>query len=94
VPGTVRVLADVNAKACTLRVEDEGPGVPASAAQRMFDAFWRAEASRSRDSGGTGLGLAVVAAIARAHRGQAVCVPSAAGGTAIELTWPNQPAAE
>jgi signal transduction histidine kinase len=75
-----------------LRVEDEGPGVPAAVAQRVFEAFWRAESSRSRDSGGTGLGLAVVGAIARAHRGHAVCVPSPLGGTAIELTWPDTPA--
>lgn len=92
VPGVVRVHAGVSGGSCVLRVEDEGPGVPAAAAQRVFDAFWRAESSRSRDSGGTGLGLAVVGAIARAHRGQAVCVPSPLGGTAIELTWPNGPA--
>lgn len=93
VPGAVRVHAGVSGGSCVLRVEDEGPGVPAAAAQRVFEAFWRAESSRSRDSGGTGLGLAVVGAIARAHGGQAVCVPSPLGGTAIELTWPNVPAA-
>ncbi|WP_423600004.1 ATP-binding protein [Roseateles sp. MS654] len=92
--GEVRVTVDVSSESCTLRVEDDGPGVPAGTAQRMFDAFWRAEASRSRNSGGSGLGLAVVAAIARAHRGNAVCVPSATGGTAIELSWPNHPAPE
>lgn len=89
VPGVVRVHAGVSRGVCVLRVEDEGPGVPAAVAQRVFEAFWRAESSRSRDSGGTGLGLAVVGAIARAHRGHAVCVPSPLGGTAIELTWPD-----
>ena len=92
VPGVVRVHAGVSRGVCVLRVEDEGPGVPAAVAQRVFEAFWRAESSRSRDSGGTGLGLAVVGAIARAHRGHAVCVPSPLGGTAIELTWPDTPA--
>lgn len=89
VPGIVRIHAGVADGRCVLRVEDEGPGVPAAAAQRMFEAFWRADASRSRDGGGSGLGLAVVSAIARAHQGHAVCVPSPLGGTAIELSWPN-----
>ncbi len=89
VPGEVRVSVALSAATCTLRVEDDGPGIPAASAQRMFDAFWRAEASRSRHSGGSGLGLAVVAAIARAHGGHAVCVPSSSGGTAIELSWPH-----
>jgi signal transduction histidine kinase len=91
VPGTVRVRLGVDAQTCSLRVEDDGPGVPPATAQRMFDAFWRAEASRSRHSGGSGLGLAVVAAIARAHGGQAVCTPSDHGGAAIEIAWPNRP---
>jgi len=94
VPGVVRVHASVAGGSCVLRVEDEGPGVPAAVAQRVFEAFWRADISRSRDSGGSGLGLAVVGAIARAHRGHAVCVPSPLGGTAIELTWPDVPAPE
>lgn len=90
VPGTVRVSVMVSSATCVLRVEDEGPGIPAGSAERMFDAFWRGEASRSRHSGGSGLGLAVVAAIARAHGGHALCVPSADGGTAIELSWPSR----
>lgn len=91
VPGVIRIHAGVAGGRCVLRVEDEGPGVPAAVAQRMFEAFWRADASRSRDGGGTGLGLAVVSAIARAHQGHSVCVPSPLGGTAIELTWPDAP---
>lgn len=94
VPGTVRVTLGIDAQACLLRVEDEGPGVPPATAERMFDAFWRADASRSRHGGGSGLGLAVVAAIARAHGGHAVCKATAAGGTAIEIGWPNRPPAQ
>ncbi|MCX2865707.1 ATP-binding protein [Paucibacter sp. PLA-PC-4] len=89
VPGIVRIHAAVANGRCVLRVEDEGPGVPGDAALRMFEAFWRADASRSRDGGGSGLGLAVVSAITRAHNGHSVCVPSPLGGTAIELTWPD-----
>lgn len=91
VPGIVRIHAAVADGICVLRVEDEGPGVPAVAGQRLFEAFWRADASRSLDGGGSGLGLAVVHAIARAHNGQAICTPSSLGGIAIELTWPEAP---
>lgn len=91
VPGIVRIHAAVTDGRCVLRVEDEGPGVTAAAAQRMFEAFWRADAPRSREGGGSGLGLAVVSAIARAHQGHSVCASSPLGGTAIELTWPNVP---
>lgn len=90
IPGAVRITLGVDAQVCVLQVEDDGPGVPPATASRMFDAFWRAEASRSRHGGGSGLGLAVVAAIARAHGGQAVCRNADAGGTAIEVTWPNR----
>jgi two-component system, OmpR family, sensor histidine kinase AdeS len=90
VPGIVRIHAGMVDGTGVLRVEDEGPGVPAGSAQRVFDAFWRADTSRSGHGGGTGLGLAVVGAIARAHQGHAVCVPSPLGGTAIELTWPDK----
>ena len=52
-----------------LCVEDEGPGITDEAARYIFDAFRRIEPSRSRQSGGSGLGLAVVQAIAEAHGG-------------------------
>lgn len=51
-----------------------------------FQAFRRVDESQP---GGTGLGLAVVAAIAHAHRGEALCVPTGAGGTRFEVQWPD-----
>lgn len=52
-----------------LTVTDDGPGLPESELERVFDRFYRAELSRSRDSGGTGLGLPIVRDLVRAHRG-------------------------
>ncbi len=87
-PGRLRIGAAVADGMCVLRVEDEGPGIAPELALHVFEAFQRGEQSRSRESGGTGLGLAVVGAIAKAHGGQATCRPSNMGGTLFELRWP------
>jgi heavy metal sensor kinase len=69
--GTIRLTGDPQ----SLRVSDEGPGLPAGFAPRAFERFSRAD--ESRGTGGTGLGLAIVAAVAEAHGGSA----SVAGAT-------------
>jgi len=61
-----------------LDVADEGPGLPPDAADNVFEPFYRADPSRTRDSGGAGLGLAIVAAIVKAHAGS-VAVSSPEG---------------
>jgi two-component system, OmpR family, sensor kinase len=62
-----RVFAE-NGQA-VIEVDDEGPGIRPSEMERVFDPFYRGEPSRSRETGGAGLGLAVVRSIARAHGG-------------------------
>jgi signal transduction histidine kinase len=52
-----------------VRVTDDGPGIPPEERERVFDRFYRLEASRSRESGGTGLGLPIVRDLIRAHNG-------------------------
>ena len=61
-----------------LAVVDEGPGLPAGEADKVFEPFYRADPSRTRDTGGAGLGLAIVAAIVEAH-----------GGTVAAASEPN-----
>ncbi|MBP8275915.1 MAG: HAMP domain-containing histidine kinase [Propionivibrio sp.] len=88
VPGSIRVQTRLENGYCHLRVEDDGPGISPEFAPHVFTAFRRAaDASR----GGSGLGLAVVAAIAHAHGGQATCRSTACGGTLLEVCWPNSP---
>jgi signal transduction histidine kinase len=52
-----------------VEIDDEGPGIPPEETERMFEAFTRLETSRSRDTGGAGLGLALARAIVDAHGG-------------------------
>ena len=70
-----------------LRVEDDGPGVPESDWPNLFDPFVRADKSRNRETGGFGLGLAIVAQIARRHQGEARIGKSALGGACFSLCW-------
>jgi signal transduction histidine kinase len=72
-------------------VMDRGPGLPNGAEKFVFDRFWRAEVSRSRETGGTGLGLSVVMAIAQAHGGTALAYDRPGGGAVFEIRFPSQP---
>ena len=51
-------------------IEDEGPGIPEAERERVFDPFYRIEGSRSRETGGTGLGLTIARTVIRAHGGE------------------------
>jgi two-component system, OmpR family, sensor kinase len=74
-PGTARVTVSIGEDTSdggdrvVLRVADEGPGMAPGDAARVFERFFRADASRSRVAGGTGLGLSIVAALVAAHGG-------------------------
>jgi signal transduction histidine kinase len=73
----------------SIRVLDEGPGIPEDQLEQAFEPFFRAEASRSRDTGGTGLGLGIARNIARAHGGDLVLRNRAAGGLEAILALPR-----
>ncbi|MCA6998143.1 ATP-binding protein [Dickeya solani] len=87
-PGRLCIRAGVDGGRAFLSVEDDGPGIDPQLADQIFEAFQRGEQSRSGNSKGSGLGLAVVQAIAQAHGGQASCCPSPSGGARFELRWP------
>jgi two-component system sensor histidine kinase AdeS len=89
-PGNLQVRLEQAGGECQLSVEDDGPGIDSALATDIFEAFRRGDPSRSRKSGGSGLGLAVVKAIAEAHGGRAYCQASANGGSRFVLSWPLQ----
>ena len=87
VPGPIKIQTRKTQHSLILSVEDEGPGIPDTLIPDIFTAFRR---SSDNDASGSGLGLAVVAAIARAHNGEASCQPTIKGGTRFEIRWPYE----
>lgn len=73
-----------------LEIADTGSGIPPEEWERVFDRFYRREQSRSRRSGGAGLGLALSRAIATSHGGQLRVRSSSPDGTTFELVLPGQ----
>jgi signal transduction histidine kinase len=74
-----------------VEVDDNGPGVPEAEIERAFEPFHRLEGSRSRETGGAGLGLAVVRAIARGHGGEVILANRPEGGLTARVTLPLAP---
>ncbi len=87
-PCPVRLQLQVQQGEVVLAVEDDGPGVEAQQASRIFEPFTRGPAARGAHCGGSGLGLAAVRVIAHAHGGQVACVPGAHQGARFEIRWP------
>jgi hypothetical protein len=91
-PGTpVRVVAaEVEAGHVAIEVIDDGPGLSPEFQPRAFDRFHRAEQARSRETGGAGLGLSIVRAIAEAHGGTADIVNRPEGGARATVLLPSE----
>jgi signal transduction histidine kinase len=67
--GLIRIVVDADPTHVTIAVEDDGEGIPAELLPVIFDRFTRADAARTRDAGGAGLGLAISRALVEAHGG-------------------------
>jgi len=73
----------------TVTVEDQGPGIPAEARQRVFEPFVRLEESRSRETGGSGLGLTIARAVIVAHGGEISLEDRPGGGLRVVVSIPK-----
>ncbi|MCD9087241.1 ATP-binding protein [Stenotrophomonas sp. SY1] len=89
-PGRVRIAVHDTLEHVQLSIEDEGPGIDPSLQTHIFNPFMRGDSSRSRQGGGSGLGLAVVKAIVDAHGGTVRCIPGDNGGSRFVLELPRQ----
>ena len=76
--------------ALVVRVADEGPGIPEASLERVFEPFYRLESSRSRDTGGSGLGLSIARDIAQAHGGTLTLQNGPLRGLTAELRLPRK----
>jgi len=86
--GLVQVsLIGASAREYVLIVDDDGPGIPASDRERIFEPFIRLDESRDRGTGGVGLGLAIVSRVARWHNGSVRAADSPLGGARFVMTW-------
>lgn len=88
--GRVTLASDRDADSVRLIVSDTGDGIEAEHLPHLFNRFYRTDAARSADAGGTGIGLAVSAAIAQAHGGTLTAASEGAGqGSIFTLTLPG-----
>lgn len=86
--GGARVLVEAVDGRAVVRVLDDGPGLPEPELEAAFEPFRRAEPSRNRQTGGSGLGLAVARGVARAHGGDVALSNRPEGGLEARLTVP------
>ncbi|MVW74943.1 ATP-binding protein [Pseudomonas xionganensis] len=87
----VRVSYQIGHLRCRVDVEDDGPGVPEEAWERIFSPFLRLDDSRARASGGHGLGLSIVRRIIYWHGGRAqISRSESLGGARFSLIWPRK----
>ncbi len=72
----------------TIEVRDHGDGIPVELRKKVFERFYRADNSRNRDTGGNGLGLAIVSALVERHQGSIVALETPGGGATLRVTLP------
>jgi two-component system OmpR family sensor kinase len=85
---SVQVQVSVVAGRAALEVRDDGPGMDPDAVAHAFERFWRADTSRARVSGGSGLGLSIVQAIVEAHGGHVSLSSTQGVGTTVRVDLP------
>lgn len=86
--GFVRVALQFEPENVMIRIEDNGPGIPAEETERIFERFYRLDDSRARDTGGTGLGLAIAKEAIIMHGGEIMVEGSEGMGSVFIITLP------
>jgi two-component system, OmpR family, sensor histidine kinase SenX3 len=91
--GQVDVTVTSDPEFVSLRVADNGAGIPSRDLSRVFERFYRVDRARSRDTGGTGLGLSIVKHVAENHGGEVRVESELGRGTTFEVRLPTRPRA-
>ncbi|WDE05656.1 HAMP domain-containing protein [Thalassomonas viridans] len=86
--GKLNIVTHCAGQTLEIQIQDSAPGVTAAKRPKLFERFYRVEASRSRKYGGSGLGLALCKQIIEAHQGTITAMSSPLGGLCIKLTLP------
>lgn len=89
--GTISVETGMQSDMAILRVRDTGCGITPEDLPFIFERFYRADPSRARETGGSGIGLAIAQAIAKAHGGEVQAESSVGAGSTFTLVLPNHP---
>ena len=71
-----------------VELRDHGPGIDETDRGRVFERFYRADTSRNRETGGSGLGLSIVQSIVRAHGGTVKALETPGGGATFRVELP------
>lgn len=87
--GTVSIETGIQGKTAVLRVRDTGCGIAPEHLPFIFERFYRADPSRARETGGSGIGLAIAMAIAKAHNGEILVESTVGAGSTFTLVLPN-----
>jgi signal transduction histidine kinase len=87
--GAARVDLDDDPTAATITIDDDGPGIPASEREAVFDPFYRLEDSRNRETGGTGLGLTIARTVIRTLGGDVTLRDGPGGGLRVVVVIPR-----
>ena len=86
----IHILVERSDKECTIYVDDDGPGIPEHERDDIFSPFKRLDNSRTRATGGYGIGLAIVKKIVHGHKGDVTVDKSPLGGARFIVRWPTK----
>ncbi|MBU1341437.1 MAG: HAMP domain-containing protein [Proteobacteria bacterium] len=87
-PGKLTIWDNLHSHVLTIYIQDTGPGVPPGCVDKLFDRLYRVDRSRTREHGGSGLGLSICKTIALAHNGDIIAKNCDHGGLNISIQLP------